>query len=164
MHFENAARNRKFQITALVEPVGTRRDEYVAREGCKGFETLTEALNDKTTQIDAVAICTPTGSHPELIRGTRFFLALFFQFLRSIKCSPLSESLNAGKQVFCEKPIAYDTKIVDDLYDLAASKKLILLCGIENDSYFKLKRNIKICFRFPTPARCELRQSEAPCR
>jgi predicted dehydrogenase len=41
----------------------------------------------------------------------------------------LKESLLAGKHVFCEKPIAYDTKIVDELYLLAAEKKKVLLCG-----------------------------------
>jgi len=39
------------------------------------------------------------------------------------------ESLEAGKQVFCEKPIAYDTKTVDEVYGLAEKKGLTLLCG-----------------------------------
>jgi len=121
VHFRNASNNRKFRIRGVVEPIDSLRHDYMERvDHCKGYKTLTEALADASNPIDAVLVCTPTGAHPDNIR----------------------ESLLAGKQVFCEKPIAYDTKIVDELYLLAAKKNLILLCGFQrrhDNSFVKVK-------------------------
>jgi myo-inositol 2-dehydrogenase/D-chiro-inositol 1-dehydrogenase len=120
VHFDNASRNLKFRIRAVVEPIDARRQDYAERADAKAYHTLTEALADAANPIDAVIICTPTGTHPELIK----------------------EALQAGKQVFCEKPIAYDTKIVDDLYNLAKQKGLVLLCGFQrrhDASFAKVK-------------------------
>jgi len=123
VHFDNAARNRKFHIRGVVEPLEERRADYMERADCKGYSTLAEALHDKSNPVEAVFVCTPTGAHPEGIK----------------------ESLLAGKHVFCEKPISYDTKIVDELYSLAAEKKLILLCGFQrrhDHSFVKVKQLI----------------------
>jgi len=123
VHFDNASRNRKFRIRGVVEPLDARRLDYMERAQCNGYLTLAEALADKSNPVHAVLICTPTGSHPELIK----------------------ESLVAGKHVFCEKPIAYDTKIVDELYLLAKDKHLVLLCGFQrrhDNSFAKVKQLI----------------------
>jgi len=121
VHFDNASRIRKFRIRSVVEPIEARRHDYMERADCKGYLTLTDALADATNPVQAVLICTPTGSHPALIK----------------------ESLLAGKHVFCEKPIAYDTKIVDELYLLAKEKNLVLLCGFQrryDPSFVKVKK------------------------
>jgi len=123
VHFRNAQTNRKFHIRGVVEPIESLRHDYMERADCKGYKTLAEALADASNPVEAVLVCTPTGSHPENIK----------------------ESLLAGKQVFCEKPIAYDTKIVDELYQLAAKKNLILLCGFQrrhDHSFVKVKNLI----------------------
>lgn len=123
VHFRNASINRKFRVRGVVDPLDAVRHDYMDRAECKGYHTLKEALADTTNHVDAVIICTPTGWHPENIK----------------------EALNAGKQVFCEKPIAFDTKIVDELYLLAQQKGLILLCGFQrrhDNSFVKVKNLI----------------------
>jgi len=120
VHFRNASISRKFRIKGVVELIDSVRHDYMERAECKGYKTLTEALADTNNHVDAVLVCTPTGEHP----------------------SNIKEALLAGKQVFCEKPIAYDTKIVDELYLLAAQRNLTLLCGFQrrhDNSFVKVK-------------------------
>jgi len=120
VHFTNASRNPKLKIRAVIEPIEERRNDYAERAECKGYKSLADALADTSNPIDAVLVCTPTGEHPANIR----------------------EALNAGKHVFCEKPIAYDTKIVDEVYGIAAKKGLVLLCGFQrrhDASFAKVK-------------------------
>lgn len=42
----------------------------------------------------------------------------------------MAAGLMANKAVFCEKPIAFDVALVDELYLLAKEKNLPLLCGM----------------------------------
>jgi predicted dehydrogenase len=64
-----------------------------------------EILNNP--DISAVVIAAPTSAHYGLAK----------------------EALNAGKHVFCEKPLALTTKECTDLRDLAKGKKLTLMVG-----------------------------------
>jgi len=123
VHFTNALNNRKFKVVAVVDPIEKLRTEFAERGDCKGYATLAEALKDASNAFEAVFVCTPTGEHPDGIR----------------------ESLNADKHVFCEKPIAYDVKIVDEVYALAKAKGKVLLCGFQrrsDPSFLKLKKAI----------------------
>jgi len=124
VHFTNASVNRKLKVVGVVDPIEERRNEFAERGDCKAYASLTEALADKSNTFEGVIVCTPTGEHPANIR----------------------ESLNAGKNVFCEKPIAYDTKIVDEVYKLAKEKGKVLLCGFQrrhDPSFVKVKKAIE---------------------
>jgi predicted dehydrogenase len=71
----------------------------------KAVDSSNHVFND--TEVDAVVIATPAGSH--------FCLA--------------KQALEAGKHVFVEKPLATTAAEVDELGRLAESKKLIVMVG-----------------------------------
>lgn len=65
-------------------------------------------------------------------------LSLLTQFY-----SEVLESLNADKNVFCEKPIGHDCKTVDSVYDLAKEKGKWMLTGFQRrfDPHFTKVRS-----------------------
>ena len=67
-------------LVAVVDPVPERAEQIVAQHGGRAFQTLTEALT--ATEVDVVAVCTPTGLHAEVA----------------------IEALRAGRHVIIEKP------------------------------------------------------------
>jgi len=122
-HFSNISTNYKFRVIAVVDPIQDLRKQYAAKVGAKDYADLSELLADKTISFTAVVLCTPTGFHAEHI----------------------TMCLNAGKAVFCEKPISNDIKVVDHVYNLAKEKKLPLLCGFQrrhDTSFCKLKEHL----------------------
>ena len=64
-----------------------------------------EILNDKA--IDAVAICSSTDTHARIIE----------------------ESANAGKHIFCEKPVALELAKIDQALAAVEKNKVILMVG-----------------------------------
>jgi len=122
-HYTNIAANPKFKIVAVVELVEDLRKQFADRVGAASFGDLKDALADQSLQSNAVVLCTPTGFHAEHI----------------------TLALNAGKAVFCEKPISNDLKVVDQVYNLAKEKNLPLLCGFQRRhdvSFCKLKDHL----------------------
>jgi len=123
VHFTNASNNRKLKVVAVVDPIEKLSVEFAERGDCKGYATFAAAVADVSNPFEGVLICTPTGEHPANIR----------------------DALHAGKHVFCEKPIAYDTKIVDEVYALAKAQGKVLLCGFQrrsDPSFTRLKHMI----------------------
>lgn len=122
-HFENISANPKLKIVAVVDALEDLRKKYAERAGAKHYPELKDALSDKSLVAQGVVICTPTGFHADHIKM----------------------SLNAGKAVFCEKPISNDVKVVDEVYILAKEKNLPLLCGFQrrhDASFSKLKEHL----------------------
>ena len=74
-------------------------------EGVKFCPDLRDVLSDAS--IDAVALATPAVSHYEMAKA----------------------ALEAGKDVFVEKPLAVDVKQGEELVALAATKQRILMVG-----------------------------------
>jgi len=123
VHFENILNNRKFQLVGIVEFIEKSRLEAAAKAGCSAYPTLDDALKDTNNPVDAVIVCTPTATHADHIK----------------------KALNAGKAVFCEKPIDHDVAVVDEVYKLAEKLGLILLCGFQrryDTSFMKLKESV----------------------
>ena len=73
-----------------------------------------EVIEDPT--VDAVLICTPTGTHADLI----------------------VQAAKAGKQIFCEKPIAFSLDKIDMALDAVAKAGVKLQIGFNRrfDSNF----------------------------
>ncbi len=71
-----------------------------------------EILNDKN--IDIVCICTPNKFHKDLI----------------------IKSLNSGKHVFCEKPLARNFKEAEEIFEVSKKSKTILQIG-SNHRFFE---------------------------
>lgn len=80
-----------------VYDIKSERQAVAQADGFLAYESLPELLEDETT--DAVLIATPNDSHKELAIA----------------------ALKAGKHVVCEKPVAMNTKEVDEI--LAEAKK-----------------------------------------
>lgn len=91
IHTENLARRIPgATVAAIADPMVESAQETAARLGISAcYADYHAILNDPA--IDAVAICSSTNTHAQLI----------------------SEAAQAGKQIFCEKPIAYDLAKID---------------------------------------------------
>jgi myo-inositol 2-dehydrogenase/D-chiro-inositol 1-dehydrogenase len=87
MHAELVAQRVPGATLSGVYDVTPVADEVAARLGADRFASVEEAL----ASSDAIAICTPTGSHADLIVA----------------------AAEAGRAVFCEKPVSLDLAEVD---------------------------------------------------
>jgi myo-inositol 2-dehydrogenase/D-chiro-inositol 1-dehydrogenase len=111
VHLRDLVNNPRVKLVAIVEVIESRRKEMVAAVGssCKGYASFDEALSDRSNPFKGVLVCTPTGSHYEIVM----------------------KALNNGIAVFCEKPVSLDIKEIDECYNTAAKVKLPLLCAFQ---------------------------------
>jgi predicted dehydrogenase len=93
------------ELVAAVDQTPDRLKEYCNQFGCKGYTTLEEALANE--QIDVVDICLPTDLHHEFV----------------IKAA------NAGKNVFCEKPMARTVALAEEMADACKRNGVRLMIG-----------------------------------
>jgi len=122
-HFDNISASQKLKIVGVVDPIEYLRKRYAERAGAKHHAEMKDALNDSSLKFEGVVICSPTGFHIDHIKL----------------------ALNAGKAVFCEKPISNDVKLIDEVYALAKAKNIPLLCGFQrrsDKSFAKLKEHL----------------------
>ena len=106
----NLARNlqecAEAELTALCDLSGERLARLGRRyPAAAHYQSLGSLLAD--TEIEAVAIATPVGTHHRIA----------------------SAALNAGKHVFVEKPLAASSQEALDLIDLAQEKECVLMPG-----------------------------------
>jgi myo-inositol 2-dehydrogenase/D-chiro-inositol 1-dehydrogenase len=87
MHAELLAQRVPGATVSGVYDVTSVADDVAARLGVARFGSVEEAL----AASDAIAICTPTGSHADLIVA----------------------AADAGRAIFCEKPVSLDLSEVD---------------------------------------------------
>lgn len=92
------------ELVGVVDSSKDRRDEYVEKYGCKGFESVDELI---AMGVDAVSIAVPTTYHYEA-------------------AAPL---LKAGIACLIEKPLAGDVETAQKLKDLAESTGSCLMVG-----------------------------------
>jgi len=122
-HLNNLLTLPVYKLVGIVEVLESLRIDWAAKLEVKHYGTIEEAVADKSNPFDAVLICTPTSFHGDHIKA----------------------SLNAGKQVFCEKPISTDIAVIDEVYTLAKEKGLHLLCGFQrrhDHSFSRLQREL----------------------
>ncbi|XP_023238725.1 uncharacterized protein LOC111637468 [Centruroides sculpturatus] len=121
IHLENVVKNPRMKLLYCMDPC-EERCNFVQHRWNLCPESMVTCMEnvDKIFQdpnVDCVVVCTPTQTHEELV-------------LRS---------LNAGKAVFCEKPIAPTYEGIKRCYELAEKIKKPLFCAFnrEFDSGFK---------------------------
>lgn len=85
------------ELVDACDIIPERADSIAKKYGCKAYYNIEELL--KNTEADYINICTPSGLHPE----------------QSIL------SLNSGKNVLCEKPMAF--RVSDAISMVEAAKK-----------------------------------------
>ncbi|MFO1063293.1 MAG: Gfo/Idh/MocA family oxidoreductase [Pirellulales bacterium] len=98
------------QITAVRETIKSQAKDQYAVTDDKCFVGL-EAYKDLINEVDVVLLCSPPHFRPQ----------------------HLEAAINAGKHVFCEKPVATDptgVRKVLEISELAAQKKLCLVSGL----------------------------------
>lgn len=92
-------------LGAVVEPTASRREELKAENPeAQILEKFEDALE---ADVQGVAICTPVPLHYEMAKA----------------------ALEAGKDVFVEKPITYSSADAEDLVKLAQANDRILMVG-----------------------------------
>ncbi|XP_064459832.1 uncharacterized oxidoreductase YrbE-like isoform X2 [Ornithodoros turicata] len=112
IHFEGLYRNPRATVLYCIEESYERRVAvsskwHLTNSPCnmRGVQGFQEALDDP--RVHAVFICTPTFTHKSLTM----------------------RALEAGKAVFCEKPVAEDYDTIAQCYSLAKTKNVPLFCA-----------------------------------
>lgn len=105
MHAECYAASGKGQVVALADVESERRDQAAEKWGCRAFESI-EAMLDGA-EVDAVDICTPTYLHEEHALA----------------------AISAGKDVFCEKPLALTNESCERIVSAAKEAGVKLQVG-----------------------------------
>ncbi|XP_072044452.1 inositol 2-dehydrogenase-like [Amphiura filiformis] len=110
IHLKSIARHPRIRLKYLVEAVVDLATKALDDVGLEGVTILhhtevAKVFEDKS--IHGVVLCTPTSTHQSLI----------------------TQAMRAGKAVFCEKPLALDSKTADECYKVAEECKLPLLCA-----------------------------------
>ena len=93
-------------LTVIADSDSSRRNKAMEEQGVPSYGTL-EAILDYVDSVDAISVATPPGTHYEIVK----------------------KALEAGKDVFIEKPMT--TKVVQAIHltDLATQKGLNLMVG-----------------------------------
>ncbi|KAL6045439.1 Oxidoreductase, C-terminal alpha/beta domain [Balamuthia mandrillaris] len=121
VHIENAFLNPKSRLLYIVDVITEKAKEHAARyPGVKPSDSYEEVLKDP--EVDMVVICTPTPLHPRMIL----------------------QAFEAGKHVFCEKPIAQQLEDIEECYDAAKKANKFLCCAFQRryDPQFRRARNM----------------------
>lgn len=108
-HFPALSKMSNARIKYAVDIIPERAEKAKAAYGCeKAITDYKEALADK--EVKAVYILTPNYSHYTIT----------------------IDALNAGKHVFCEKPVTVNYKLSAEMQALANKKNLMLNIGVCN--------------------------------
>ncbi|MDN5789012.1 inositol 2-dehydrogenase [Pseudorhodobacter sp.] len=106
VHARAVASTAGATLVAIADPIAENAQKVAGLYGC-GIRTI-EAIRD-SADVDAVAICTPTDTHADLIE----------QFAR------------AGKAVFCEKPVDLSAARVRDCLKTVEAAGATLMVGFQ---------------------------------
>jgi len=120
VHARAVASTRAATLVAIADPIEAAVKSVADEYGCdiRSIEEIRQSAD-----IDAVAICTPTDTHADLIE----------QFAR------------AGKAVFCEKPVDLDIGRVKDCIKVVEQEKATLMLGFQrrfDPDFLALKKAI----------------------
>ena len=113
---DNSRVNLKYVCDLSEETYG--RVKKFLDEDCRFTNDASDIIDDG--EIDAVAVVTPATTHYDIVK----------------------KALQAGKHVFCEKPLSLEVKECEDLCDIAQGKNLKLMVGntfLYNNGVRKLK-------------------------
>jgi myo-inositol 2-dehydrogenase / D-chiro-inositol 1-dehydrogenase len=104
IHGRNAAASPKGTLVAIADPFPKGAQSLAAATGAEVRE-IDAIFSSK--DIDAVMICTPTTTHAEFIE----------------------RAANAGKAIFCEKPVDLDAKRVENTLKVVEKSGVALMVG-----------------------------------
>ena len=116
-HIPALVNSEDWDLVALSDTRAERLRELGDKYGINGLYTDYKELLARP-DIDAVAVATPVGSHHPVVMA----------------------ALEAGKHVFCEKPIANQVELGWDMVNKAKSVNKILAINFEMRAYSSMKR------------------------
>ncbi len=122
IHGRNIAENPRATLAVIADADAAAAQSLAGLTGAK-VATIDAIMADKA--IDAVAICTPTDTHADLIE-------------RAVK---------AGKAVFCEKPVSLESARIEACLKVVAAAKGKLMIAFNrrfDPSFADLKRRIDV--------------------
>src|SRR5207249_3671930 len=93
------------RLVAVADPAAGAAGELAAQAGCEALEDWRELLGRQ--DVDALLLCSPSGLHPEQITA----------------------AADAGKHVFCEKPIGSNVASADRAVASASAAGIVLQIG-----------------------------------
>ena len=145
LHAANvAAHVRRLRLVAVADPAPGVASELAAVMGCDGVEDWRELL--ARDDVESLFVCSPSAEHPEQIVA----------------------AAEAGKHVFCEKPIAADVAAADRAVAAAESAGIVLQIGYNRrfDRSFAALRDAVTTGRIGRPVlmRVTARDPEPPPR
>jgi myo-inositol 2-dehydrogenase/D-chiro-inositol 1-dehydrogenase len=117
VHARAVTANPAAKLVAVADAMPKAAEDIGSQYSCE-IRSIDKILAAK--DIDAVVICTPTDTHADLIE----------------------KFSNAGKAIFCEKPIDLSVKRVQDVLKVVAKNKSILMVGFNRrfDPHFMAVR------------------------
>eukprot|EP00117_Sycon_ciliatum_P029825 scpid68075/ scgid23656/ Uncharacterized oxidoreductase YrbE len=114
IHFTNIIQRRRLDLLYLVDVFPERGEQLLEKNFMSAdqtkvipFQDCQQVFDDKNVAF--VVVTTPTDQHEEIVR----------------------RALDSGKAVFCEKPIALDRSVADQLYEKAESHSIPLYCAFQ---------------------------------
>jgi predicted dehydrogenase len=110
MHLPSLLKFKDVDVEAVCDENIGKAKHIAKKYSINKFYKNTDDLLTGSPDINAVIIATPTDTHPDI----------------AIKC------LEAGKNVFVEKPIARDHKETEKIVEVAEKKNKILMVGMNN--------------------------------
>jgi len=116
IHATNIAKLSNAELISIADINIDAARELATKVGAKKyFSDFLEVIND--SEIDAIIICSPTNTHAKLI----------------------IESANAGKDIFCEKPIDFNIDVIKEALNVVEKNGVKLQLGFNRrfDHNFK---------------------------
>jgi myo-inositol 2-dehydrogenase / D-chiro-inositol 1-dehydrogenase len=120
IHGANVAARRDCKVTFVADADASAAEALAQATGAK-VATIDESLGSK--EVDAVAICSPTDTHADLIE----------------------RAARAGKAIFCEKPIALDVARIQACLEVVRQTGATLMIGFNrrfDPNFAALKKRI----------------------
>lgn len=111
-HFVNTIeKTDKIEVTRIAARNRDKHQEFADEKGLKLLSSYEEVLAD--SEVDAVMLCTPHSQHEEQVM----------------------QAIDAGKQIFCEKPLSLTKASVERM--IAATQKAGLIMGVGHERRYE---------------------------
>jgi predicted dehydrogenase len=105
VHAEAYKRIKDAELVAVVDKEEVKGKEFAKKFGVRSYMDVGDLL--KAEDVDAIDICTPTYSHLDIVK----------------------KAANAGKNIFCEKPIALLLEDADEMINVTKKNNVKAMVG-----------------------------------
>ena len=122
LHIKNLIQLNNVRVKTASDPMADKLQDWFKNSGVENFvENADDIIND--SEINVVFICSSTDTHLDFIE----------------------RSIDAGKHVFCEKPISFSQEETRKVYEKVKNSKLKVQIGFNrrfDGNFAKIKSNV----------------------